>query len=415
LNELAAVPPAQWSKPESAKIRRAFLDSSDAPSEVRGAYRLMADVLESRAAYYESIPTTMVMEEMPTPRESRLLLRGAYDQPGEVVTPGVPAIFPPIPSEYPKNRLGLARWLVDPSNPLMARVTMNRFWQVYFGTGIVKTVDDFGSQGDLPSHPELLDWLATEFVRGGWNVKEMQKIIVTSATYRQSSLISPELGQRDPENRLLARGPRFRLPAETVRDHALSMAGLLVEKVGGPSVKIYQPEGLWTDLAQLTGEYVQDHGESLYRRSMYTFWKRTIPPPSMSNFDAPSRESCILQRGFTNSPLQALDLMNNITYMEAARMLGERMMNEGGAAAEDRIAFAFRLATSRPPNAREGQLLSDSFRYALDQFQTRPEAADQYLSVGEYPRDAKLDVRELAAYTTVASLIINLDETVTKQ
>jgi len=278
----------------------------------------------------------------------------------------------------------------------------------------VKTVDDFGSQGDSPSHPELLDWLATEFIRLGWNVKEMQKTIVTSATYRQASAATPELMQRDPENRLLAHGARFRLPAETVRDQALSMAGLLVEKLGGPSVKPYQPEGLWTDLTQ-QGQYVQDHGDNLYRRSLYTFWKRTIPPPSMANFDAPSRESCIVQRGFTNSPLQALDLMNDVSYLEAARVLAERMIKEGGSTAEQRIAFAFRLATGRRPNAKESQVLSDSLHYSLDRFQTRPENATKYLSLGEHPRDPKLDVKELAAYTSVASLIINLDETVTKE
>jgi hypothetical protein len=342
------------------------------------------------------------------------LIRGAYDQPGELVSPGVPAILPAIPESFPKNRLGLARWLVDPSNPLTSRVAVNRFWQMFFGTGIVKTVDDFGSQGDSPSHPELLDWLATEFIRTGWNVKEMQKTIVTSSTYRQASAASSDLVQRDPENRLLAHGPRFRLPAETIRDQALSMAGLLVEKLGGPSVKPYQPEGLWTDLTQ-QGQYIQDHGDNLYRRSLYTFWKRTIPPPSMANFDAPSRESCILQRGFTNSPLQALDLMNDVSYLEAARVLAERMIKEGSPSAEQRIAFAFRLATGRPPNAQESRILTDSLHYSLDRFQTRPENATKYLNVGEHPRDPKLDARELAAYTSVASLILNLDETVTKE
>jgi hypothetical protein len=415
LNELAASLPAQRSKAESDKIRRAFLDSAAAPAQIRNAFQQLTNLRDQRARYYEAIPTVMVMEEMPTPRETHVLLRGSYDQPGERVTPGVPAILPPMPDDFPRNRLGLARWLVDSSNPLTARVAVNRFWQMYFGTGIVKTVDDFGSQGEAPSHPELLDWLATEFVRSSWNVKAMQKAIVTSATYRQSSTSTSEALQRDPENRLLARGARFRLSAETVRDQTLAMGSLLVERVGGPSVKPYQPEGLWTDLAQLTGEYVQDRGEKLYRRSLYTFWKRTIPPPSMANFDAPSRESCILQRGFTNSPLQALNLMNDVTYLEAARLLGQRMIKEGGSTPRDRIAFAFRLATGRRPTATESQVLSDSLRYALDRFQTRPEAATRYLSTGEYPRDPKLDVKELAAYTTVASLIINLDETVTKQ
>ena len=300
VNELAAVPSGQRTREESAKIRQAFLADGAAPNEIRKTFEELTAARDDRARYYEGVPTLMVMEEMPTPRETHLLIRGSYDQPGEVVTPGVPAILPAMPNEFPKNRLGLARWIVSPANPLTARVAVNRFWQMYFGTGIVKTVENFGSQGEQPSHPELLDWLATEFVRTGWNVKEMQRLIVTSATYRQRSDATAEMLQRDPENRLLARGARFRLPAETVRDQALSMAGLLVEKVGGPSVKPYQPDGLWTDLIQdgyKRDKYVPDHGEKLYRRSLYTFWKRTIPPPSMANFDAPSRESCILERG----------------------------------------------------------------------------------------------------------------------
>jgi Protein of unknown function (DUF1553)/Protein of unknown function (DUF1549)/Concanavalin A-like lectin/glucanases superfamily/Planctomycete cytochrome C len=414
LNELALVPAEQRSKAESNKIRSAFLHSTSAPAEVRDAFAQVTKLEDERARYNDGVSIVMVMEDMPTPRESHILLRGAYDQPGEKVTPGVPAILPAMPSDYPRNRLGLARWLVDPSNPLTARVAVNRYWQMYFGTGIVKTVDDFGSQGESPSHPELLDWLATQFIATGWDVKQMQKLIVTSATYRQTSAATPETQEKDPENRLLARGPRFRMPAEIIRDQALSIAGLLVEKVGGPSVKIYQPEGLWADLTQ--GEkYVQDHGDGLYRRSLYTFWKRTIPPPSMANFDSPSRESCVIQRGFTNSPLQALDLMNDVTYLEAARVLAQRMIKEGGKNPEERITFAFRLATSRPPNADEYRILSDSFRYILDRFQTKPESAEEYLKVGEYPRDPALDVRELAAYTNVASLILNLDETVTKE
>lgn len=414
LNEISSLPSASRTKSESDKIRGAFLDSPAAPVEIRDAYRQLTTLQEQREQYYRSIQTVMVMEEMPAPRETHVLLRGAYDAPGEVVTPAVPAILPAMPQDLPRNRLGLARWLVNPSNPLTSRVAVNRFWAMYFGSGIVKTVDDFGSQGELPSHPELLDWLATEFVRSGWNVKALHKLIVTSATYRQASKATPELLQKDRENRLLARGARFRLPAETVRDQALSIAGLLTERVGGPSVKPYQPEGLWTDLT-LDVKYVQDHGDQLYRRSLYTFWKRTIPPPSMANFDAPGRDSCIIQRGFTNSPLQALDLMNDVTYLEAARMLGERMMKEGGSTAQDRITFAFRLAVGKPPTAEQASILKDSLRFALDRFQSRPGSAAKYLSQGEHPRDPGLNADELAAYATVASLIVNLDEAVTKQ
>ncbi len=415
LNEIAKRTEAERAAAEQAKLRGAFLESPDAPEPLRQASRRLGDAKSKREAYYDGITTVMVMQEMAAPRETRVLQRGAYDQFGEAVTPGVPSILPPIPSDYPRNRLGLARWLVQPSNPLTARVAVNRYWQLYFGTGIVKTVEDFGSQGELPSHPELLDWLATEFVRTGWNVKEFQKLVVMSATYRQDSQAGATALQTDPENRLLARGPRFRLPAETVRDHALSIAGLLVEKVGGPSVKPYQPEGLWLDLTQNgSGEYIQDHGEKLYRRSLYTFWKRTIPPPTMANFDAPSRESAVLQRSVTNTPLQALNLLNDVTYLEAARLLAERMLREGGATPAGRIAFAFRLATGQRPTATESAILTDALTYARQRFAGRPDAAVKFLAVGEHPRDQKLDVRELAPYASVASLILNLDKTITK-
>jgi hypothetical protein len=284
---------------------------------------------------------------------------------------------------------------------------------MYFGTGLVKTVEDFGSQGEWPTHLELLDWLATEFIRTGWDVKAMQKLIVMSATYRQSSKAPPEVLQRDPENRLLARGPRFRMPAEMIRDQALADAGLLVEKLGGPSVKPYQPEGLWKELG---GEdYHQDHGEGLYRRSLYTFWRRTAPPPSMVNFDAAGREACVVRENRTNTPLQALDLMNDVAYVEASRVLAERMMREGGTTPEQRIAFAFRLATGRRPNTAEVSILLDSFHHYRDRFHSNDNAAMKLVSEGEHARDEKLDAGELAAYTSAASLILNLDETVTKE
>jgi uncharacterized protein DUF1553 len=277
----------------------------------------------------------------------------------------------------------------------------------------VKTVEDFGSQGEPPSHPELLDWLATEFVRTGWDVKALLKTIVTSATYRQSSQGTAELLQRDPENRLLARGPNVRLTADVVRDQALAIAGILVNKTGGSSVKPYQPAGIWKELNS-SEDYVQSHGEDLYRRSLYTFWKRTVPPPTMANFDASSRESCVVRRNVTNTPLQALDLMNNTTYVEAARVVAQRMIEEGGATPEARIGFAFRLATARLPKPAERDVLVNSFNRELVTFKARPDAALKYVGLGEYPRDERLNVSELAAYTTVASLILNLSETVTK-
>src|SRR5579864_7597958 len=282
ISDIAALPAEKRSKPQVHKLRAYYLENQ-APEPIARAWRNLVALRKQKAAVVESSPTTMVMQELDTPRDTFVLIRGQYDKPGDRVSPGLPASLPPLPAGAPNNRLGFARWLVDPSNPLTARVAVNRYWQMYFGVGPVKTVDDFGSQGEWPRHQALLDWLATEFVRTGWDVKAMQKTIVMSATYRQSSRVTRALLQRDPENRLLARGPRFRLPAETVRDQALAVSGLLVEKLGGPSVKPYQPAGLWKELGD--EDYRQDTGESLYRRSLYTFWKRTAPPPSMVNFD----------------------------------------------------------------------------------------------------------------------------------
>jgi hypothetical protein len=395
------------------KIRDYFLENA-APPEIRDAWNQLLDARAKRNAYYESLPTVMVMEEMPKPRESHILLRGQYDRPGEVVTPSLPDFLVDDQSKYPPNRLGLAKWLVDPANPLTARVTVNRFWQMYFGTGIVRTVEDFGSQGEQPSHPELLDWLATEFVRTGWDVKAMQKTIVLSATYRQASKLTPELAQRDPENRLLARGPNVRLTAEIVRDQALAMAGLLVDKIGGPSVYPYQPAGLWRELNSYE-DYIQGHEQDLYRRSLYTFWKRSVPPPTMANFDAASRESCVVRQNSTNTPLQALNLMNDVTFVEAARVLAQRAMNEGGTTPESRIAYAFRRATGRLPSPAQQKVLLGSFAYQREVFASKPEAAAKYVAVGEFPRDDRLNPGELAAYTAVNSLILNMSQTVTKE
>jgi hypothetical protein len=363
----------------------------------------------------------MVMQEAEKPRDSFVLVRGQYNQHGEKVAPDVPASLPRLPEGAPQNRLGFAKWLVDPANPLVARVTVNRLWQSIMGTGIVKTAQDFGSQGEWPSHPELLDWLATEFVESGWDVKHIVKLIVTSAAYQQTSRFTPELRERDPENRLYARGPRFRLGAEEIRDSALFMSGLLVEKTGGPSVRPYQPPGLWEELSSRQDsdkfsaqKFVQDHGEGLYRRSLYTFWKRTSPPPSLTTFDAPDREKCTVGRERTNTPLQALVLMNDPTYVEAARKLAERMMKEGGAAPAERVAFAFRLATARMPSESETRALVQLFEKQRAHFSISPEKADGLLAVGETPRDAKFDHIELAAWTSVANTILNLDETVTK-
>jgi hypothetical protein len=356
----------------------------------------------------------MVMEELPERRETFVLARGQYDKPGERVDPAVPASLHPLPSAAARDRLSLARWLVDPANPLVARVTVNRFWQMYFGAGLVKTVDDFGAQGDPPSHPQLLNWLADEFVESGWDMKRLVREIVTSATYRQSSKAPAALVARDPENRLLARGPRLRLSAEAIRDQSLAVGGLLVERIGGPSVHPYQPPGLWKELTG-GGDVAQDHGADLYRRSLYTFWKRTIAPPSMITFDAAGREACTVRAARTNTPLQALALLNEITFVEAARALAQRALLEGGAAPGERIALVFRLALARTPSDAERAVLLASYERQLALFKDQPAAAAKLLAVGESPADARCDASELAALATVASLILNLDEVVTKE
>jgi len=412
VNVIAQIPAEKRTRAQSDKIALYFLER-EAPPHIRSVWQQLITLRDQKQHLIGSFPTVMVMQERATPRDTFVLIRGAYDRPGEKVSPGLPAVLPPLPAGSANNRLGFAKWLVDPENPLTARVIVNRFWQMSFGVGLVKTVEDFGSQGEWPANLELLDWLATEFMRTGWDVKAMQKLIFMSAAYRQSSKVTPELQQRDPENRLLARGPRVRLPAEMIRDQALAISGLLVEKIGGPSVKPYQPAGLWKELG---GEdYNQDAGEGLYRRSLYTFWKRAVPPPSMVNFDAAGREACTVRETRTNTPLQALDLMNDPAYVEASRALAERMMRDGGTTPESRVAFAFRLATAHHPRAPELAILLDHFHRSLDRFRTDTQAAAKLASEGEHPRDATPDTSDLAAYTSVASLILNLDETVTKE
>jgi len=381
-------------------------------------HQQVAEAEKKRKAVDDSIPMTMVSGELAQRRDAFMLIRGQYDKKGDKVTPGVPAALPPLPKDAPATRLGLAQWLMAPEHPLTARVAVNRFWQQFFGTGIVKTAEDFGAQGQWPTHPELLDWLAVEFRESGWNVKHILKLIATSATYRQASRVTPELAQRDPGNELLARGPRFRLDAEVIRDTALAASGLLVEKLGGKSVKPYQPDGLWESISFLgsnTGTFKQDAGDSLYRRSLYTFWKRTSPPPSLLTFDAPSREACTVRRSRTNTPLQALVLLNDKQYVEAARKLAERMLTEGGATPADRAAFAFRTVTSRKPTADELAVLLRVYESELAEFQADADAATKLLAVGDAKRNEVLDAKDLAAWTMVANLVLNLDETVTKE
>ena len=378
-------------------------------SQVREAESVLAR-LEKTAS-----TSVMVMSEMPERRPAFILNRGQYDQPGEEVFPAIPVSLGQLPAGAPNNRLGLAQWLVSSDNPLTARVTVNRYWQMLFGTGLVESVDDFGAQGAYPSHPELLDWLATEFVRSGWDIKSLLRLIVTSATYRQSSVLTSESYARDPENRLLARGPRFRLAGETIRDQALAVSGLLEPVIGGPSVKPYQPAGLWEEVAyDKKMRYTRGSGEDLYRRSMYTFWKRAVAPPSMILFDSSGRERCDVSRRATNTPLQALVTLNDVQFVEAARLFAGRMMREGGDQMVDRLRYGWRLVLARFPDAVELETLTRGYRMHLNHYQQHPQAVADLAAIGE-TSSSRQGSAELAAYTAIANMILNLDETVTRE
>jgi len=420
IQNLIKIPAEQRNADQSRQLRDYYVEY--VWSESRSVFDPLHDkeksLAKQRTDFDNTIPATMVSEDLPMPREAFVLTRGAYNKPAEKVDRDVPAIFPRLPDGSPKNRLGLAQWLVSPQHPLTARVIVNRYWQHYFGTGIVKTAEDFGVQGQWPTHPELLDWLATEFVRTGWDVKRMQKLIVMSAAYRRSSKTRPDIQQRDPENLLLARGPRFRLDAEVIRDSALFASGLLIERKGGKSVKPYQPEGIWEAVAFVgsnTRDFKPDAGEALYRRSLYTFWKRTSPPPSMLTFDAPSRENCTVRRPRTNTPLQSLVLMNDRQYVEAARRLAERMMSEGGSQPVDRLEWGFRLVTARKPTPQEAAVLQAVFDKQLARYTNDIAAAEKLLTVGDAARNTMLPAGEHAAYTMAANLLLNLDEAITKE
>ena len=362
-------------------------------------------------------PTTLVMEERKTPRGAYVLERGQYDQRREKVEPSTPAFLPEFPKDAPKNRLGFARWLLLKDHPLTSRVTINRIWQRFFGTGIVKTAEDFGSQGEWPSHPQLLDHLAYKFMNEGWNVKGMIKYILMSDAYKQDSSITDKALKIDPYNRLLSRGPRFRLDAEMLRDNALAVSGLLINKIGGNPVKPYQPDGVWKAVAYVgsnTRIFKRDKGEKLYRRTMYTFIKRTAPPPMMAAFDAPNRESCTVRRERTNTPLQALQMMNDIQYIEAARVLAANVLKE---VKDDnkRLEKLFRLLTARYPNAKELEIISTSLKNMKDEYKGKPENAAELLKLGEAPLDSTLDPLELASWTMLANQLLNLDEVITKE
>ena len=407
-------------KEQNQRLLDYFLTYHAAP-ELRRVYAELNTLKTRLAETRKGIVTAQVMAEMARPRDTFILGRGQYSNLGEKVTPGVPAMLPPMPKDAPANRLGVAQWLFGAQHPLTARVAVNRYWQLHFGTGLVKTTEDFGSQGDAPLQRDVLDWLATEFQRN-WDVKAMQRLIVTSATYRQSSLVSAGLLEKDPENRLLARGPRFRLPAEMVRDNALAVSRLIDTRIGGPSVFPYQPPGLWEELSRgetfTAQEYHESTGPDLYRRSMYTFWKRTVPPAALTTFDAPDREKCASRRLVTNTPLQALVLLNDPTYVEAARALAGRALLEAGSDAAARAGFLFREATARRATPAELRILVELAQREMEHYKKDPAQAAKLIAVGASHagnQPGNRAVVELAAWTTVASTILNLDETITKE
>lgn len=378
----------------------------------------LAQLRKERMTLLNEAQEVMVMKEMPEPRTTFLLNRGQYDAPLRAVKTGTPKQVLDFSEDLPANRLGLARWLFNPQNPLTARVTVNRYWQLYFGQGLVSTPQDFGNQGVLPTYPALLDWLALQFINSGWDIRAFQKLIVMSATYRQDSKAGPELLALDPGNDLLARGPRNRLSAEMIRDNALAASGLLVQQVGGPSVKPYQPPGLWIDKGTFSHKllrYVPDTGEGLYRRSLYTFIKRTSPPPTMAIFDAPERNTCTVSRQTTNTPMQALVLLNDPQFVEAARVMGARMLTQGGESLPDQLKMGFRLATGMRLSDAEVDVFSEMYQDELSKFQADKPAARKLLTVGDSPQNPRIDITEAAAMTMVASMMLNHDQAYTKR
>jgi hypothetical protein len=360
---------------------------------------------------------TLIMKERDQPAEAYVLYRGEYDKRRDKVSAHSPSALPPMAAELQPNRLGFAKWLLSPEHPLTARVTVNRYWQELFGTGLVRTTGDFGVSGELPSNPELLDWMAVEFRESGWDVKRFFKLIVTSATYRQAMTVTKERLEKDPQNILLSRGPHYRMDAEMIRDYALAASGLLVRKIGGPSVKPYQPNNVWevTGMPESnTRKYQQDHGDKLYRRSLYTFWKRGAPPASMEILNAPSREFCTVRRERTDTPMQALVTMNDPQFVEAARHLAEVALKEGGSTFESRIDVMARRLLARPLQERELQVAHKMLDDLLSHYQSHADDARQLIAVGESQADQALDVVPLAAWTMVANQLLNLDEVLTK-
>jgi mono/diheme cytochrome c family protein len=413
--EILAKAAAKRTPAEAEELFTWWLVSRDKPyQEASAAVRKLQD---EETAIKARGTIAHIAVEKPTPPEAFILYRGDYDKRRDKVGPLTPKALPAFSGDQPKNRLGFARWLLRPDHPLTARVTVNRFWQEVFGTGLVKTAGDFGISGDLPSHPELLDWLAIEFRENRWDVKQFFKMIVTSSTYRQAAAATKEKLDKDRDNRLLSRGPRYRMDGEMIRDYALAASGLLVKKIGGPSVKPYQPDGVWEAVAMIgsnTRDYKRDSGENLYRRSMYTFWKRSAPPASMEIFNAPNRETCTVRRERTNTPIQALVTLNDVQFVESARVLAEKTLKEGGTTAASRLDFIARRLLARPFTPQELRVVEPIYNDLYSHYQAKPEQAKKLIAFGESKSDPALDAATLAAYTMVVNEVLNLDEVLNK-
>jgi hypothetical protein len=408
-------PVAKRSKAESDELFDFWLRREDKPYQDLTAR--LAETEKEQLAIRARGTVAHVMQERAEPPKAYVLFRGDYDKRREEVKPATPSFLPSMPAELPRNRLGFAQWLLRPEHPLTARVTVNRFWQEIFGIGLVKTTEDFGVNGETPLNQDLLDWLAVDFRESGWDVKRLFRLMVTSAAYRQSAVTPSEKLERDPQNRLLSRGPRFRMDAEMVRDYALAASGLLVPKIGGPSVKPYQPDGVWEAVAMPesnTRNYRADSGENLYRRSMYTLWKRAAPPASMDIFNAPTREACTVRRERTNTPLQALVTLNDPQFVEAARRLAETTLKQGGDRTETRIDFTARRLLARPLRPEEVQVVQSSLDALLKHYKANPAGAKDLLAVGRSPADPKLDPPTLAAWAMLTNELMNLDEVLNK-
>ena len=418
IGPLLAIAPADRNAEQTKTLLNHYLGTLDEPYKKLTEERRKAEA--TLAATQKNKVNSMIMADNPANkmRKTYVLMRGQYNTPDKEkeIPPGTPAFLPAMGEEDSTNRLGMARWLMSKDHPLTARVTVNRYWQTLFGSGIVTTPGDFGSQGAWPSHPDLLDWLASDFRDNGWNVKRTLKQMVMSASYRQSSNFRSDLAEKDPANVLMARAPRFRILGEFVRDNALKASGLLVKNFGGPGVKPYQPPGLWNEVSLSGGRrFVADKGDKLYRRSLYTYWRRSSPQPALMAFDTPTREKCVLQRQRTNTPMQALVTLNDIQFVEAARHFAKRILKDGGENFDSRLDHAFLLTTSRPADELRKEVLRGALDEQIAIFEKHPDRAKALLEVGDSARDTALNVTRHAAWTVVASMILNLDETMNRE